>query len=75
MRTAPSTAATPRRGISPGRAVLVTLFAIVSLLVAVVITTVGEILGRGLAAAVRVVVGVFALEAMIALLDLFLTHT
>ena len=54
---------------------LVTLFAIVSLLVAVVITTVGEILGRGLAAAVRVVVGVFALEAMIALLDLFLTHT
>ena len=34
-----------------------------------------EILSRALAGAVRVVVGVFALGALLALLDLFLTHT
>jgi hypothetical protein len=34
-----------------------------------------EILGRALALAVRVVVGVLALGAAVALLDLFLTHT
>jgi hypothetical protein len=33
-----------------------------------------EILSRALAGAVRVVVGVFALGALLALLDLFLTH-
>ncbi len=74
MRTASSTVATPRRGLSPGRAVLVILFAIVSLPVVVLLPAVGEILGS-LAAAVRVVVGVFALGAMVALLDLFHTHT
>jgi hypothetical protein len=36
---------------------------------------VAEILGRALTVAVRVVVGVFALGAVVALLDLFLTHT
>jgi len=40
-----------------------------------VVGMVAEILGRALAIAVRVVVGVFALGAVVALLDLFLTHT
>jgi hypothetical protein len=43
--------------------------------IAFLVGVVGEILARALAAAVRVVIGVFALGAIFGLLALFLTHT
>ena len=43
--------------------------------VAFLLRIVGEILARALSCALSVVVGVFALGAMVALLALFLTHT
>jgi hypothetical protein len=43
--------------------------------IAFLVGVVGEILARALATAVRVVIGVFALGAVVALLALFLTHT
>ena len=64
-----------RRPLSPWAAVLVALCWIVTAPLVLVVGMVAEILGRALAVAVRVVVGVFALGAVVALLDLFLTHT
>ena len=43
--------------------------------VAFVLKIVGEILARALSCALSVVIGVFALGAVVALLALFLTHT
>jgi len=64
-----------RRPLSPWAAVLVALCWIVTAPLVLVVGMVAEILGRALTVAVRVVVGVFALGAVVALLDLFLTHT
>ena len=64
-----------RRPLSPWAAVLVALCWIVTAPLVLLVGMVTEILGRALAVAVRVVVGVFALGALFALLDLFLTHT
>jgi len=64
-----------RRPLSPWAAVLVALCWMVTAPLVLVVGMVAEILGRALAIAVRVVVGVFALGAAVALLDLFLTHT
>ena len=64
-----------RRPLSPWAAVLVALCLMVTAPLVLVVGMVAEILGRALAIAVRVVVGVFALGAVVALLDLFLTHT
>ena len=43
--------------------------------VAFLLKIVGEILARALSCALSVVIGVFALGAVVALLALFLTHT
>jgi hypothetical protein len=43
--------------------------------VAFLLKIVGEILARALSCALSVVIGVFALGAMVGLLALFLTHT
>jgi len=64
-----------RRPLSPWAAVLVALCWIVTAPLVLVVGMVAEILGRALTVAIRVVVGVFALGAVVALLDLFLTHT
>ena len=64
-----------RRPLSPWAAVLLALCWIVTAPLVLVVGMVAEILGRALGIAVRVVVGVFALGAAVALLDLFLTHT
>ena len=64
-----------RRPLSPWAAVLVALCWMVTAPLVLVVGMVAEILGRALGIAVRVVVGVFALGAAVALLDLFLTHT
>lgn len=64
-----------RRPLSPWAAVLIALCWIVTAPLVLVVGMVAEILGRALTVAVRVVVGVFALGAVVALLDLFLTHT
>ena len=64
-----------RRPLSPWAAVLVALCWMVTAPLVLVVGMVAEILGRALTVAVRVVVGVFALGAVVALLDLFLTHT
>ena len=64
-----------RRPLSPWAAVLVALCWMVTAPLVLVVGMVAEILGRALAIAVRVVVGVFALGAAVALLDLLLTHT
>ena len=64
-----------RRPLSPWAAVLVALCWMVTAPLVLVVGMLTEILGRALALAVRVVVGVFALGAAVALLDLFLTHT
>ena len=64
-----------RRPLSPWAAVLVALCWIVTAPLVLVVGMVAEILGRALTVAVRVVVGVFALGAVVALLDVFLTHT
>lgn len=64
-----------RRPLSPWAAVLLALCWIVTAPLVLVVGMVTEILGRALGIAVRVVVGVFALGAAVALLDLFLTHT
>jgi len=64
-----------RRPLSPWAAALVALCWIVTAPVVLIVGMLTEILGRALAVAVRVVVGVFALGAVLALLDLFLTHT
>ena len=64
-----------RRPLSPWAAVLVALCWIVTAPLVLVVGMLTEILSRALAGAVRVVVGVFALGALLALLDLFLTHT
>ena len=64
-----------RRPHSPWAAVLLALCWIVTAPLVLVVGMVAEILGRALGIAVRVVVGVFALGAAVALLDLFLTHT
>jgi hypothetical protein len=64
-----------RRPLSPWAALLVALCWIVTAPLVLLVGMLAEILGRALAVAVRVVVGVFALGALFALLDLFLTHT
>jgi len=64
-----------RRPLSPWAAVLVALCWIVTAPLVLLVGMLAEILGRAMAVAVRVVVGVFALGAVFALLDLFLTHT
>ena len=64
-----------RRPLSPWAAVLVALCWIVTAPLVLLVGMLAEILGRAMAVAVRVVVGVFALGALFALLDLFLTHT
>ena len=64
-----------RRPLSPWAAVLVALCWMVTAPLVLVVGMVAEILGRALGIAVRVVVGMFALGAAVALLDLFLTHT
>ena len=64
-----------RRPLSPWAAVLVALCWMVTAPLVLVVGMVAEILGRALTVAIRVVVGVFALGAVVALLDLFLTHT
>jgi hypothetical protein len=64
-----------RRPLSPWAASLVAVCWIVTAPLVLVVGMLTEILGRALAVAVRVVVGVFALGAVLALLDLFLTHT
>lgn len=64
-----------RRPLSPLSAALVAVCWIVTAPLVLLVGMLTEILGRALAVAVRVVVGVFALGALLALLDLFLTHT
>jgi hypothetical protein len=64
-----------RRPLSPWAALLVALCWIVTAPLVLLVGMLAEILGRAMAVAVRVVVGVFALGALFALLDLFLTHT
>jgi len=64
-----------RRPLSPWAALLVAVCWIVTAPLVLVVGMLTEILGRALALAVRVVVGVLALGAAVALLDLFLTHT
>jgi hypothetical protein len=64
-----------RRPLSPWAAALVAVSWILTAPLVLVVGMLTEILGRALAAAVRIVIGVFALGALLALLDLFLTHT